>query len=351
MAAQKAINQPLYDRLCEVFGQVRVCNEGTQFQATSAKRSFEIPGRRSKYLNIIDPGEYYAVCCPCCGDTRFRLWINHRWNTTFQGRSLRHLVRCYNENCDELDDFQSTLDSLVHSSTLVSLLPAPDLSLTAGPKYETTMPGDVIGVDQLPKDHPVVKYLRDHRGFDVDTLGVQWGVKWITRPTHEYVFDTNRLLIPVYGDLDGTLQMLAWQTRWFNPETNSDIPPSKSTPKYITQGPKRALVYNLYRARASKLIVICEGVFDAIRVGPQHGVCTFGKTLSSKQADLIEASVVADGGRVVFAYDPDVSSKNWQRVMERVKDWPDVRYLNFPEGVDIANYSDQQAREIVESLK
>ena len=68
----KALNQQLHDRLEYVFGDVRICSEGEPFVAASRKRAVTIPGRSDKYLDVVNPGEYYAVNCPICGDTRNR---------------------------------------------------------------------------------------------------------------------------------------------------------------------------------------------------------------------------------------------------------------------------------------
>jgi len=347
MSKTKVLNQQLYDRLADVFGDVKIHNEGQPFIASDSRRAFSIPGRRDSYVEIYDPGEYYAVCCPICGDTRHRLWINHCWNTGFRGHSLRHLVRCYNENCDEMEDFRETLDSLIQPDSVISIVrhaEAPVEDLPCG------YPGTVVPLSSLSPDHAVIEYLRDSRGFDIGSLDRDWGVRWITESQHKLIFDHNRLVVPIYDPDDG-LTMKGWQTRYFNTVSRSAVPPNKRTPKYITEGRVSTLLYNFHRVRQSKLMVICEGVFDAIRVGTQHGVCTFGKALSRRQIDLIENTFLVSGGRVVFSYDPDVSQKNWSRIAEKISTWPDVRYLNFPEGVDIADYSQADVNKLVEELR
>src|SRR5205085_9645610 len=57
------------------------------------------PGRYR--LQVDWPGEYYAVSCPYCSDTRQRLWINHRWGKYVPELKLDNLFLaiCFNEDC------------------------------------------------------------------------------------------------------------------------------------------------------------------------------------------------------------------------------------------------------------
>ena len=62
---------------------------------------------------------------------------------------------------------------------------------------------------------------------------------------------------------------------------------------------KSATLYNLDRARHHRTVVICEGVTDVWKVGP-NGVAVFGKTLSEIQATLLQLSWGRDGTAVVL---------------------------------------------------
>jgi len=337
MRQEKVLNQGLYDRLRAVFGEVRIHNQGEPFQASVNRRAFSVPGRRDQYLRIGAPGEYYAVNCPVCGDRRHRLWINHRWNTNFKGVQLGHLIRCYNENCDELDDFRETITDLIRPDSSMTAIPdtAPAEVEVKTYKY----PGTTIKISELPVTHPARQYLTETRDFDAAILDETWGVRFVVEPEHRLIFAHNRIVIPIYDQVGPDLVMKGWQTRYFDSTRKSDIPESKRTPKYCTEGNVSKLVYNLYRASKAETIVVCEGVFDVMRIGPNNGVCTFGKTLSEAQAEQIENRFLAAGGkRVIFAYHPDVSAKGWEKVQKRVQAWPDVRYVNFPDDYDLADY-------------
>ncbi len=346
MRHKQVLNQSLYDRLEATFGSVVIHSEGESFLAKKRKRAFSKNGRYPYYLDIMSSGEYYAVDCPVCGDSRHRLWINHMWGQTFEGMRLNHLCCCYNEGCTELDGFGKTLIDLLDPKTLTSVVKRT--TVTVETKFLRELPGTTMSLVELPQEHLLRNYMQK-RGFSMEVLD-SWGLCWITDSQHPKIHDTNRLLIPINLVQQGREQMGAWQTRYFDYHTGSPNSPSKKIPKYLIQGPTRLIVYNLHNVDTD-FIVICEGVFDAIRVGKAHGVCTFGKHLTTKQAELIEDRIISRGGFVVFAFDPDVTAKQWDKLQERIKLWPNTQYLHFPPGVDIADYTQKQANLLVEQIK
>lgn len=344
----KVLNPQLYNRLCNVFGDVVIHSEGSSFVAKKCKRAFDKLGVYPFYLNIIDSGEYYAVNCPVCGDSRHRLWVNHMWGQKFEGMSLNHLKCCYNENCHEMDDFNEVFNDLMNPETLSAVvIPGNNAEIRVEDTYIREIPGDTAPLDSLPFDHKLRDYMYD-RGFDLKTLD-GWGLRWITKSEHDKIHDTNRLIIPINSVINGQEQMVAWQTRYFDYHKGNPNPPSKYIPKYLIQGPTRLFVYNLHNTKKD-FVVICEGVFDAIRVGKDHGVCTFGKHLTKKQAELIEDRIISKGGFAVFAFDPDVDSKQWAKLQKKIEHWPNTRYLHFPPGVDIADYHQGQVDQLVKRI-
>ena len=343
---KQVLNQALYDRLEATFGNVVVHSEGEAFLAKKRKRAFSKNRRYPYYLDIINSGEYYAVDCPLCGDTRNRLWVNHMWGQTFEGIPLDHLRCCYNENCTELDDFNEVFNDLLNPETLTAVVKRE--TVTTETKFIRDLPGPTMSLLDLPQNHKLREYMQE-RGFSMEALDA-WGLRWITESEHPKIHDTNRLIIPIYTVQQGREQMMAWQTRYFDYHTGNPKPPSKRIPKYLIQGPTRLVVYNLHNTH-DDFIIICEGVLDAIRVGEEHGVCTFGKHLTNKQAELIEDKIISKGGFVVFAFDPDVTGKQWDRLQERIKLWPNTQYLHFPPGVDMADYTQEQADLLVQQIK
>lgn len=338
------LNQALYNKLTEVFGEARVHNEGDPFLAESVQKQFALKkGGYNRRLRVISPGEFYSVCCPFCGDTRFRLWFNHMWNVRYLGQPLKHMVYCYNEGCHELEDFRETMDELLSPDSLISIV-RPQLP-SARRDVELDYPGEVIKLTELPADHSVLKYLTG-RGLDIEELTDYWKVRWITSSGHKLIFDTNRLVFPVYTEG----RMMAWQTRWFDYTRGTPNPPRKSVPKYLTQGNKNRLVYNLDGVKGSDWVLIGEGVMDAIKAGPEHGVCIFGKRISQRHAELIYSELVSQGTKIILALDPDLKPKDLEKLNECTEGWPNLYVMHFPSGKDPADFTREQLQNIADGI-
>ena len=153
----------LYNRLCAGFGKVRIINEGVEMRATVEHDALYDRPR----LNVIDPGEYLAVNCPFCKDTRGRLWINHRWGRWDPQTKSRNLwlCVCYNEGCLDTYERQRALYDMVYNDITNRRGPASDPVLKGARRsrasYECKPPGDyLLPLHILEDDHPAVAYLR-----------------------------------------------------------------------------------------------------------------------------------------------------------------------------------------------
>ena len=90
-----ALNANLYNQLCRLFVSVKIAKEG-QSMNWYMKR---LDGVERPVIREGEKGEEYHVCCPFCNDERFRLWINHRWNTTDRLTGAKFglgLCNCFN---------------------------------------------------------------------------------------------------------------------------------------------------------------------------------------------------------------------------------------------------------------
>ena len=269
------LNEGLHNQLARVFGSVVIHNEGEPLRYIQGERSYEVIGLPRSYLHIESPCEYYAVCCPFCGDTRNRLWLNHRWNTTVGGKSVKYMVMCYNENCEEMDGFRARLEEMISPDSIETFIQAPEeVQRTISYQY----PGTTIELPDLPDNHPIIAYLRDERRFNIQYLNDVWGDRWIDESGHKLIGENNKLVIPYFDPFLGEELMMGWQSRWYDTYRANATPTRKKTPKYITQGKKSRAVYNLHRVRRTGTVFICEGVFDAMRIGPEFGLCVFGKS-------------------------------------------------------------------------
>ena len=175
-------------------------------------------------------------------------------------------------------------------------------------------PGELISLRSLPDDSPAVVYLRA-RGFDVDEMSDVFGMTYCRfgKSFARGRFNvTNTLSVPV--SMDGRL--IGWQNRMlYDPDT---IPDDRCAmlgfkfedgrwirpPKYLTMPgmDKRAVLWNFDTARASDVVVLTEGVFDAARVG-RCGVAAFGKSVSDVQIGLLQRNWKC----VVLLLDPDAA--------------------------------------------
>jgi hypothetical protein len=293
---QVVLNPSLYNALVARYGEVKISNQGQPYLVKQERN----PLKPSGYVNTcVDPGEYYVICCPQCGDTRFRLYVNHRYCTTEGPRLFgRHLIHCFNEGCD-LTNF-SKLIFQAHRYPASSAVLAPS---TATEFKKSELPGRCVSLEALPQSHPAIQYLvadrKNPAGFPAPfnpvELSRNWGVCYCEDADrgrgYAPEFVKGRLIIPIWWDG----QMIGWQARAIT---------RGADPKYYTMPglPKQKILYNGDRARQFPFAVIVEGVFDAFAVG-NCAVATLGHKLSWSQRELL--SKWFGNGSVCLLYDPD----------------------------------------------
>jgi len=260
-------------------------------------------------------GESYSVCCPICGDTRFRLSISYAWGMDEkEGYPTSKLVNCYNERCqdnyeEDREDRGNARLYLERRLRAAYLDRVNDGAVAIAPimkdrgKKEIVIPFPEAGwsspVDLLPENHPAVQYLIS-RNFDPAVVSKEWGVVL----ANEYPVEANgkryswlagRLFIPVSST--------GWQARAID----------ESKPKYFScpGWKKSASLYNINRARKfSEFVLICEGVTDTWRVGGP-AVAVFGKSLSTQQVMKLRRNWNVVG--VLFDPDAETDSVNSTR--------------------------------------
>ena len=292
----RVLNPSLYNLLLVRYGEVRISNLGQPYLVKQTRNPFKSAG----YVNTcVDPGEYYVICCPQCGDTRFRLYVNHRY-CTLDGTRLfgRHLIYCFNEGCD-MSNFHKLIFQPGKYASVSAVLAPPN----ANEFKKTTLPGRCTPLEALSPNHPAIRYVtadrRNPAGFPAPfnpvELSRNWGVCYCEEAERNkgYAAElvTGRLIIPIWWEQ----QLLGWQARAIEKGAN---------PKYYTMPglPKQKILYNGDRARQFPFGVIVEGVFDAFAIGP-CAVATLGHKLSWSQRELL--SKWFGNGSVCLLYDPD----------------------------------------------
>lgn len=292
------LNNKLYQALVRVFGEVKISKE-------TEPMSYKVitdPISRRKRVSVISGGEDYRVCCPFCGDSRFRLQVNHRWDTTDPITKINFgtsLMRCYNDGCKANRDAGSTDRQLCAEQLKDYLSPYIGRKLALAtpmrkekPLTTVKLPGKYVPLAQLPSEHPAIQYLVS-RKFDPIEIERNFRVVFCYEDTNENV--AGRLVIPIYRN--DTL--VGWQARYLG------TPPADYIPKYYTMPglPKRRIMYNYDIASKTRFGLIVEGVTDVWRVGKQ-GVAVFGNIMSDQQIALAAAAWGETG--IGLMLDPDV---------------------------------------------
>ena len=228
------LNPALFDALTDYFGSVRVADENTPLKWEWK----DDPKTKRRVPNIVAAGEQYYVCCPCCGDRRFRLAFGHRFLTpldkTLAPDLLKHNYHCYNETCNLFKDgvehrcVTAIKNYLNRHKGLVGLevyrvktrVAAPELGVTRGPME---LPPGFVPLDRLPPGHPALAFIVKKYGFDPLYLAKAYGVGFVG-PQPGFMQVQNRIVFPVYDN--GALAY--WQGR--------TIMPDEPTRWYITPG-------------------------------------------------------------------------------------------------------------------
>lgn len=298
------LNKSLYDQLKRAFGEVRVANEGRSFKGELVRDPLN-RGTSDYRVRVIDKGESYTVCCPFCGDQRFRLWFGHRWGTKFRGVPVRYAAICFNEDCHKSPEFYGKIKDM-----LIGYIQAPKV-IKQGSTEQTinhaTLPGDCIPINQLESDHYAIQYMRS-RGYDIDDLAKNWHIVW--RVSGSALSDYYRLIIPIYARNGDEVYLAGWQARYLNQYSGSGVPHDKCIPKYMTSTGlrKSQILYNGWRIDKSPLTVVCEGPLDAIRVG-LAGVAVLGSDASTRQETLLVEGCKQRKVPIIVMIDNDMEEK------------------------------------------
>ena len=271
--------------------------------------------------------EEYRVCCPFCGDSRHRLYINCTWGVYDRATnsSHEHLVHCYNEFCvqpnedepvsyrERWENRETLFDTIYRNLGGMAALTAPTVQppqLTGPAEW----PGRVIRLDKLAKtrpNHPAVTYMAG-RGFDPVILGREHGFVFcdeVSKP--EYRMALGTIVMPVWNGNE----LYSWISRYVGDDVNG-VPLAKAGVKKYYNMPGRSLAevgFHLDRALCYSTIVVVEGILDAIRTGP-FATCLFTKTVPTALKKRIHKGLQEYRDAVIVVMlDPDQSESERKR--------------------------------------
>lgn len=238
-------------------------------------------------------GEEYMICCPMCGDKRFRCSVNHMCGEEIEGLTVGHLIHCYNENCKGLFKwFRERYEDFLLGYQGETGVEAPGIGVAKAPEEialeshngHARLVG-AVPINTLPSNHAAIRYLVE-RGFSPDMLYQYYHIGFYEGGvTSRVQLARRRIIIPVdcYG------MRVGWQARTVIGYTKMNLRDASKAwpyiePKYFTAPGmiKTGLLYNMDLARQYDVIAVAEGVTDVWKIGP-WGVAIFGKTFSEAQ--------------------------------------------------------------------
>lgn len=267
----RVLRPELYRRLKMRFGRVSVSSRGKSIEWGLRSKN----GRLERYFDKKNPkhtpGEYYAVDCPWCGDTKRRLWINHMWGAYDEITESRNLwlAHCQRRGCLDRYENQKALYSEIFYNGC-GQDPVIRRSEYQAPTLDgVDWPGAVWQLTSLPAEHKARQWLRDERHFDPDWLSAQYRIGYLMTAKPRWHFLTGRIIIPIYHEG----RYAGWQARFVG-----KIPEGSDIPKYFTGPgtPRGRLLYSYDLARQQKFGCIVEGPTDVWRFGPE-AVAVLGK--------------------------------------------------------------------------
>ncbi len=276
-----------------------------------------------------------AINCPCCkergemrDDTKFRCWLNPELGTFY----------CY--NCGWAGLFPKLIRKLskVQLHDAMRILRGRDLDSLEHmnlklwdesvdfreEEYELREVEFPFGYEPIEGPHP---YLEE-RGVPWEyAADNEWGICRVG-------YCKDRLIVPMYMNY----RLAFWQARatWKSDEKDFK---KVLNPKGVSA---RHVLYNYDEiVEAYDEIVICEGFFDACKVGPQ-AVATNGKNLHPQQVEWLRQTNVK---RVVLMWDKDAwtdgrtkKPSSIERAADLLKICFDVRAVKMPDERDPGDY-------------
>lgn len=263
-------------------------------------------------VEVFHSGETYRACCPYCGDTRNRLYVNHRW---YEHRFLAH---CWNETeCLKSPDVRNIFEGeLIHrmGATAPRVRRGEPVELD-DPTVSVDAPGTVRPFDRVEPTHRTVEYVRA-RGFDPAYLSAVFAVG-VCDGSRRYPAMAGRIYVPVF---DGE-RMVGWQGRVPfdappHPETGKPDWKALGVTKYYNRSGfrKSRYLYGPYHDPGLPFVILVEGVTDVWRVGPAARAY-LGPELSPYQRAAVAHRWGKPGGVVVCMGDGEAQEKNDHQAM------------------------------------
>ena len=304
----------------------------------------------SRIKHVTSSNEVH-VCCPICGDTRYRMYIN----------LVSGLVYCH--NCQYKGDIVRLVSDVEHIPIFMARQKIESVVETPveGSLSEYLLNKSIYATPytiqkraiRLPSEfkllHTSTSYIAQQakrylykRGITDQQIEYH-GMGYCTSGEYE-----QRVIIPIVQED----QLKFWVARAFN---NHMFPKEKSPHTDFYQWKKSEVVFNLDTAiKTYNSMVICEGVFDALSWGT-IGVALLGKSLYEPQlvSILQYRDLLTEG--VYVCLDADARNDTIKLATE-LSQYFKVYVVTIPEDYDDPNYflvthSRRQLKELLNIAK
>jgi len=334
------LNPTLFATMQQVFGQVWIHSEDTPADRFEFIVGSALSQERKDPFFRPKGGEHYSVTCPFCGK-RDKLYVNYCFGTVAPpgpGQDpvpcANNVFHCYYCEFEKLDykkrnKFISALETGAASGMVINLEEQRTASASVVRRPEDHFP---VCVPMNAPEAECGRLYLESRNYNVEEVINQWGVFFSTDPAY---FQAPYLVFPIfcYGKL------LTWQARYIGDDYDL-----RGCPKYYfdPSGRKSEVLFNMDRARHNTLGILLEGIPAAIRVGPKHSVCSFGKDPSIRQLRLLR-SLYGDGTLVVM-FDNDARDRTNERLLEwQTAGWfRNLINIELPDDRDPGDYTTEE---------
>lgn len=284
------LNPALYAVLLRNFGEVRISNEGIE----------RIEERRDGETHVIAAGEAYNVCCPICGDERFRLSVSYKWleYKAFSRSLIVGLINCYNEQCRVVrrPEFYEPFLQELRLARINPELFADNVILTQprrrSQNHAIPMPNGCVPLDSLSDTHPAMQFLRSRYKVSPYYLSKAYGASFTDVYDERFPAAMDRVVFPIF--LNG--KQVAWQGRAIS---------SDAIPRWFLPPGFVKCFYNGDNVAPLEIPLINEGIMNAICCGP-NGVAIFGKQLNTLRCE----DYAKKWNAAIIALDPDTFVPN-----------------------------------------
>lgn len=332
------LNPDLYNRLQEIFGKVTAHSEDEPSSRLKFISGSVLKGQRVEPRFRPKGGEQYGVQCPFCG-REDKLYISHMYGTMAkppQGGAMvpcaKNVFHCYycefnKKDKKKYEKFVTLLDTGAKGDIVID----PELQRKAEEAMRNRRPEDHFP-QCVPLHAPEAIHARTYlesRNFNSEDLVNNWGVLYSADPNY---FNAPYVVFPIF--VDGKL--VTWQARYVGDD--HDL---RGCPKYYFDRSykKTHVLYNRDRARHNTLGVLVEGIPSVVRIGPQHGIASFGKFPSARQLKILRG--MYRYGTLVVIFDEDAR----EETRDQVKYWRSQQYfrnlinIELPDDNDPADYT------------